>query len=86
MGQLAPWILVHAGLIDVDGPFPRGGAFDRGGTKDGIDFPILDGMPLLLRDLRGALLYIGLRGLSGVEDKLLEPRFTSSWSCLWRER
>ena len=53
-------VFASAGLIVVDGPFSRGGAFDRGGAEDGIDFLILYGLALLLQDLGGSLLYLGL--------------------------
>jgi len=65
-------VFASAGLIVVDGPFSRGGAFDRGGAENGIDFLILDGLALPSRDFGGPLLLFGLRGLPRVEDKFLE--------------
>ena len=60
------------GLVDVDDPFSGTGAFDRGGTEDDVDFPILDGSTLRLWDLGRSLPYLGLQGLSGIGDKFLK--------------
>ena len=53
-------------LIDVNGLFSGGGAFDRGGAEDSIDFPILNGLALLLQDLRGDFFPLISKGCSGL--------------------
>ena len=63
-------------LIDVDDLLFGGGAFYRGSAKDGVYFLILDEslveLTLLLQGLGDFLMHFGLRGLPGIENKLLE--------------
>ena len=47
-GQLVPGVFALSDLVYIDGPFSGGGAFNRGGAKDGADSSILDGSNLRL--------------------------------------
>jgi len=61
------------GLININGPFLRCDALYRGGVEDGIYLPVLDEGTACLTVLWWVFpLYFSLRGLSRVEDELLE--------------
>ena len=59
-------------LADIDGPLLRGGAFDRRGPEDGVDFSILDDLALRLGSFGGNLLHLDFRGLPRIEDEFSE--------------
>ena len=55
-----------SGLADIDGPLPRSGAFDWGGTEDGIDLPILDDLALRLGSFGEAFFTLVSEGCLGL--------------------